>query len=673
MATFRNSVIINHEILHSGAAEGKGYQTVTRQGLDDMFHYYSGEGRHEHKDVDKHLTEADLYLESKKQLDDMFDYYGRSGRFEGRNPERPLADGQKSGAVWDLEGITDVEAAKGEILASGTNAVKTVVSVSRDWAKALHLTTKEEWQALVRSTWPEFMDAWGLVPKIYQRCCAWMHTDNEKNIHVHVLSWDRSGHYFTGEQRIPHERIEPSKEVVRKAIFKQFALERSLEKAYVREAAILNAKSALGYDVKPSDIERVSSLAEKAGITAPAIAHRVEGERGESLERLLERAAASMPASGIGRTGYNSVSLDARAAANLAVMELKRAPQIGQLADRWKELVDRGADMLGKHGWARDEYVAREVRDLDRRIANAFLRKASDLNQPWLRDPALKVERAEILRICEKEIPSYVARKGSDQLLEVGAIERKTALWGGYKAMEDDVVCGRVSEYCKSVVEYAQTNHDRPLEREQVTRLYKRASADLAAALGGAVRRESFRELAGSAAWRDKGLMKSAVFTARVPQAEPRYMTATLNAEQRKIINADLDVVKASLKNQGNIDRAALSRISSMLLNTPEVKSSIATVSHMMTCDVGEKRAFKESLAERRESIEAYAVERMAKEVQYDAERAAQDRTATLEGLVKTALMAKGQQDSFLKALEFRLKRHHEVSEDRSTKMRKGL
>lgn len=667
MATFANSVIINHEILHCAASAGKGYQTVSRQGLDDMFRYYGGEGRHEHKEVDRRLTEADRYLESRKQLDEMFDYYGRQGRFENRNPELPLAPGEKSGAVWDSEGVTDVEAVKGEILACGSNAVRTVVSVSRDWAEPLHLTTKEEWQDLVRSTWPEFIDAWDLVPKIYQRWCAWMHTDNEKNIHVHVLSWDRSGHYFTGDQRIPHDRIEPSKEVVRKAVFRQFSLERSVEKAYVRDAALLNAKSVLGYDIRPTDIERVSSMAQKAGVELGEVARRTEGERGGELERLLDRAAASMPASGIGRTGYSSVSLDARAAANLAVMELKRTPQIGQLANRWKELVDRGADMLGKHGWAREEYVAREMRDLDRRIANVVLRKASDLNQPWTRDPALKFERAEILRLCEKSIPRFIARTGSEQLLESGSIERKTALWGGYKAMEDEAVKGKVSKYLESVRGFAQSSHGKPLEPEQTARLEKRARADLASALGGAVRRASFTEASRSAAWKDKSLMKGAMFAARVSRTEPRYAVATLDAQQRKMINADLDSLKTSMRANGNVDAATLNRISTVLLNTPEVRASIAGVSRIMTHDAGERRAFDISIASRRESIESYAVERMAKEIQYDAGRMAQERVSAIEGLVKTALMANYHQDAFVKALAFRLKKHRVDSKDRST------
>lgn len=500
---------------------------------------------------------------------------------------------------------------------------------------------------------------------------AWMHTDNAKNIHV--LSWDRSGHYFTGDQRIPHDRIEPSKEVVRKAVFRQFSLERSVEKAYVREAALLNAKSVLGYDIRPTDIERVSSLAQKAGVALGEVARRAEGERGGALERLLERAAASMPASGIGRTGYNSASLDARAAANLAVMELKRTPQIGQLASRWRELVDKGADMLGKHGWAREEYVARETRDLDRRIANVVLRKASDLNQPWTRDPALKFERAEILRLCEKSIPRFVARKGSAQLLESGSIERKTALWGGYKAMEDEAVKGKVRKYLESVRGFAQSSHGKPLEPEQAARLEKRARTDLASALGGAVRRASFTEASRSAAWKDKSLMKGAMFTARVPRAEPRYAVATLDAQQRKMINADLDSLKTSMRTHGNVDAATLSRISAVLLNTPEVRASIANVSRIMTHDASERRAFDISIASRRESIESYAVERMAKEIQYDDERAARERAATIEGLVKTAILTRGQQDSFVKALEFRLKRHQEESHDRLTRMQRGL
>ena len=64
---------------------------------------------------------------------------------------------------------------------------------------------------------------------------------------------------------------------------------------------------------------------------------------------------------------------------------------------------------------------------------------------------------------------------------------------------------------------------------------------------------------------------------------------------------------------------------------------------------------------------------RMAKEIQYDDERAARERAATIEGLVKTAILTRGQQDSFVKALEFRLKRHQEESHDRLTRMQRGL
>lgn len=92
--------------------------------------------------------------------------------------------------------------------------------------------------------------------------------------------------------------------------------------------------------------------------------------------------------------------------------------------------------------------------------------------------------------------------------------------------------------------------------------------------------------------------MRGALFTARVPRTEPRYSAATLNAEQRTAINADLDAIKGSIKGQGKINTSA------------------------------------------------------------------RERGATVEGIVRTALMAKGQQDSFVKALEFRIKRHHEESKD---------
>ena len=668
MTSFANSLIITHEVFHAGVAASKGYNMVSSGFLSSALGYYQGEGEHRDKDVDRSLTAADRELEAlksmEKSLDEMIDYYSRQGRYESRNVERPMALGQTSGAVWDGRGVCDPESIKKEILAAQTNVLRTVVTVPREWAPVLHLTTKEDWQALIRSTWPEFIDKCGIMPRAYQSWCAFYHTDNAKNIHCHVLTWDRSGCYFTGEARIPENNIETSKEAIRKAVYKEFSLERSLVKSYARDACVYRAKQLLGYNLTPRDTARIEALAQKAGV------HHDFGRPGAvtaDIKALLDRAAQSLPVSGIGRVGYASASIDARAAANLARVELNKDPVMKGLRAQWQESVERGADILGKHGWAREAYIAKEVQNLDRRLANAVLRKAADLNQPWTRSPELAAAKASILTSKELQVPPHADKRTADELLQQGRVGTKTLMFAGYRSLENEALASQVGAYKRAVIEYVQSQAKSPLKPEQIARLDKRVSADLAASLDRRVMASAVKRIVADNRLNDMRVARSTLWEARHQGAPTYYARAMLPEEARRELNAGIDAVKASIR-KGSVNAHALRESAKLIVGTKEVRASIER-SAIMASKTGRdvRQELRRETEFRLEKVQEQIYQLSLKESQYDQERETQELGCAVDAILRSAVQGRSDADFMRNALEVKIRdMAHYVDRDKS-------
>jgi hypothetical protein len=395
MTPFSKAVIVDSQVFTPGPAGGRG------SGIDGTVEYLMREGKFESRGgLECEPTEMDLKLMAENgrfaSLSDIADYGARQGKFEGRNPELPMAPGEFSGGAWDELGLVDVEAMKREIAESGSNVMRTVITVPREWAPQFGLVTKAQWQELVRGCWSESMADWKVMPRENQRWAAFYHTDNKVNLHVHILSWDSSGCHFAGEKRVPRDNFFRSVETVRRAAYQKYSTARSIEKNYVRQALVLQAKLEHGTAVREAEIRAIEDLRPEGCEASIARDERLEGAARERMDALRERLVDALPPEGVGRASYKGVSQEARAAANLMVLELRKAPAFARLYDRYVELAERGADILGRSGRAREDYVRDQTRDVDRRLANIFIKDAARDNQPWARSPELAALRVHL-------------------------------------------------------------------------------------------------------------------------------------------------------------------------------------------------------------------------------------------------------------------------------------
>ena len=477
MTTLKNAIIITHRVLHPEGAGAPSAYTYTAKSVHKYLDYAAREGRFEERGgCDEHLTRADIALELKREasvsIHDMLEYGNRSGRFAGRGEEMPLSAGEVSGGIWDANGVRKLEDVEREILASKSNVVQSVFAVSREWAQILGMDTKEAWQDIMRSKWNEFMGEWGVIPEKDRRWVAEYHVDGKMSLHVHVMSWDASGKSFTGSEGIPHEVIESSKRSIREEVMKEIRLERSLEKDFVRQAALVLAKGALGLKIDETEIGKVQAKADALG--APFEPGRFRGD-GAALGAQMGRVVESLPASGIGRDGYASQTLDTKAQANLAVNILKTDPDISRMSGAWRDLVARGADIIGLSGRERERYIAKEERDLDARLANLVLKRAAAENKPWERNRALKECRSHVARLALDGV-TIEERAGLSRTRD-----RESARFRAISELKSERCRDEASRYLGEVLLFVRENTDRALTKQQEMRVVERARQDLIA------------------------------------------------------------------------------------------------------------------------------------------------------------------------------------------------
>lgn len=672
MTSLKNALIINHRIKYRNVSPAKGYDMLTQETIREAVLYASGGGRYSDKEVDSTLTERDLALERMKpaagQVSEMLDYAARSGRHVDRSPELPMRKGETSGAIWNAEGVCLRSEVERDILASGSNVVQTVVTVPREWAPTLRLVTKGDWQALIRSTWSEFMDGWGIIPPHHQRWCAFFHTDNRVNVHVHVFSWDASGQYFTGDMRIPKDRIETSKMVIRRAVFKEISFVRSIEKSYTREAVLYQTRQAVGMKQSFVDAERVNALAKRANAAFDPLSDDASRRLRRPLEKLMCRAADSLPESGTGRVGYSSVGEDARVAANLAVRELKKSPSIAALASRWSALVEMGADVLGLHGRAREEYIKRELMDLDRRMANVFLKKARDMNLPWKRDVFLSEERSDLLRRGTMAIPRDLIRRGGMQIAKNGDLPYRTCVWMGYRTLACDPIKSAVSRYADNVVKYAVANRSRPLTDEQRERLERRTRSDLSRGLAEPIRSACFRSAARRASSKCIAAVEREIFANR-SKRQIRSFSTVLCAKDRAALSGSLDSIKRNLLIRSPTDETAMRRAEEILLGVPEVRSSLSQMQRTAFFERGQS-----ALVSQNEIIRACITVQIEKEIMLERAYKANAYCRAIDSILR-AVLQRGEEGDIArfqapsKRRPHGLCRHLDVRLERSTNL----
>lgn len=658
MTSFKNSLIVNHEVYHSQVSPDSGYYMATSSGIEDASKYYSREGEYSYKgEIDKSFTTQDIYLERIKaleEIDEYIDYVSREGKYKDRNPEIPMRKGEVSGALWDAHGVVDRKSFRSELLDSGSNYIRSVVSIPREWAAELNMITKEDWQKFIRDNWNDYVSALNIpIPEQHQRWVSWFHTDNEVNLHVHIITWDASGKHFYGEKDIPHKFIHTSKEVLRKALYKDISLTRSNEKNFYREACVQQINIDRGLEISQQEMIRLEGLALKAGISFQGLRKCVSEDKLKSLDPLLKSITESLPSSGIGRIGYMSLSPDGKAAVHLYIEQLKIiSPAINTYMSAMEDSFLKGADILGKENRLKSEYLQKEKQDLISRISRNIIKDAAEQNLPWKTDKDLSKERSLLLKHLEDNIPHENELNLANQFIKNSNISDKSLYWNTSRVFDIHSVKEKIEHYERKVLQYVKTEYPK-LTDYQAERIGARIKNDLLGEVKQLNKDKALSLSLSKMQIHDSLFINRVISYSRNPSEYNSKLGISLfGVAGYKDFNHTLDTIKESVSNRrtnNNNLNQSLRVVADKLLILPEINSSIensviAKIS--LNSPIRDLMVLKSQvIKDRREMIISALSDQINKEIEFEDNR--KSRGLVIENLL-TNIIRKHSVDDYV-------------------------
>ena len=223
--------------------------------------YISRTGAFESKsDIDREPTPQDRELSAERDAADRLDYAAREGAYEGKG-----AALQEDASLWDANGPVSVDEARAKMRADGGAFIDSVVSVKREYAAALRLESKEDMQRLLRATWSENVEKWGLVKDPADiRWVAAYHTDASESLHCHVLTWSARGEIEQGST-VGREATRAGKEAIYRVGYARIREERDARSNFLRDLARQQIRVIAGERPDARTAAALDARARKAG------------------------------------------------------------------------------------------------------------------------------------------------------------------------------------------------------------------------------------------------------------------------------------------------------------------------------------------------------------------------------------------------------------------------
>ena len=337
---------------------------------------YAGRyGEHAGKgDIDREVTGHDRELmadaaeAAPRDVDaaDRLDYALREGIYEGK------ARSGLDGTLWDQHGTVTREEAQERMEAAGGAFVDSFISIGREYTRQLGIETKEDLQRLVRATWSEAVERWGVVRNPEDiRWVAAAHFDANRSIHVHLYTWSARGEIEPG-WTVGREATREGKEIVFKTGYSKIVAERNERSNYLRDLARHAAVRQCGGRVDERAERRLAAKATRLGYPERLSRESdVDPSKARGLEAARARLSSALEA-GYGRLAEN---WRANADARDVVRGLRAAsPSFARVWSEYQRCVEVRADLkgLGGSGFAmeRDRFVRAEMDELMTRVAN---------------------------------------------------------------------------------------------------------------------------------------------------------------------------------------------------------------------------------------------------------------------------------------------------------------
>lgn len=392
-------VVINDE---------KGAQAIDRASASRKLDYAARRGEYADRgELEREPTRAD----EEAMLCDIgraLDYISREGDFSWKGAGR-----QVDASLWDGRGpISKDEAMRS--MASAGSFIECVLSVKRDYADALGLADKESMQRLVRSTWTESVEKWGVFERPSDiRWVAAYHTDGAHGLHCHIYTWGRPGDLNPG-QTIGREQTREAREVVFRVGYAKARSDFNERRTWLRDLSRQNAARQLGGFTDEGRIARLHAEGERRG-WPERVPERPDWGNDATVARLAKRLGERL-AEGRGRL---SGDWKAKAVSRDLTRALESAsPATRAIADAAAECERARAEIKG---YVSDSYLDRD--SLVRKGREEYLSRLDHTNEASLaperahgRDRSEEFGRRDGRRERKLEPPSRERTAGEERL-----------------------------------------------------------------------------------------------------------------------------------------------------------------------------------------------------------------------------------------------------------------
>ncbi len=350
------AIIVRHE--KGGAESAKGGNAGRAVDYIARGDDHAGRGG-----VDREPTRRDMELAREREMEiarEALDYIAREREFSQKGAERQI-----DATLWGERGPMTREEALGKMAGAGC-FISSIVTVDRRYAGELGLDSKQAFQELMRSTWRENAERWGVFrdPGSIDWVAAY-HTDAERSLHVHVYTWGGQGDLKPG-QTVSREGTRAGKEAIYSRGYATIREQRDERRTFLRDLSRQNIARQLGGAVDEGRVGKLHGLAQRRG-WGERVPPRPDWDRGRSPDvvRLAGRLADELEG-GRGRLGKNYA---AGAVARDLVRALEKAsPATRAIKDGMAHCEAVSADLKG---YTSDAYKGRE--DILRRGREDYL------------------------------------------------------------------------------------------------------------------------------------------------------------------------------------------------------------------------------------------------------------------------------------------------------------
>lgn len=431
------AIIVRHTPRDFGRAVGgrnTGAIPMNTASISKGLDYIGREGDFaERSDIEREPTTYDEVL-----LDDRLDYIGREGAYATRG-----ADRQVDATYWDQHGPRDRASIEAEMRSAGGAYVDSIVTVGREYAEALGISTKEDMQRLLRATWSRNVERWGAIRNPEDiRWVACYHTDADRSVHAHIFTWSARGEIAPG-YTVSREGTRAGKEEIYRVGYSCIRESRDVRRNLIRDLARFEALRQLGRSVPEQDERRIAATAARNGL--PYRLSRdsdLSRQAASEARRMCERLEQTLK-QGHGRLSGN---WQANAIARDIVRLLEReSPAFRALSEEHRACAELLADLkgYGDSGFQRERraLVNGEREDFLKRTSYGIVkgcvprdaagRTRGEQNRAYGRGPSL--ERG-LMRDARRPLIAYKGPRSRDLVSRAYGIPLKQV-----RAMERDV------------------------------------------------------------------------------------------------------------------------------------------------------------------------------------------------------------------------------------------